>query len=330
LIKQFFNGKQVLVAGGTGTIGIPVVSRLLSCGARVHVVSMDEETFARRVLPAEAVFERMDLTDLDNCLDVTRGKDYVFNLLGIKGSVGIGQKKVASYLVPMLWFQTNLMEAAFRNKVSRFLFVGSICEYPQSSKPKQEDTVWEGIPLQNDRIPGLAKRIGEIQAEAYMLEYGWDAVRIVRPSNVYGPYDDFNPTTAQVIPALIRRVMDGENPLRIWGDGTVRRDFIYSEDLADWLLATLEKAPAGLPINLGCGTGHSIREIAEIVCSCVTSPPLVEWVPEGPTGDPVRILSIDRAVKHLNFAPQISLTEGIRKTFAWLQENLKLADMKRR
>lgn len=329
-MNQFYSGKHVLVAGGTGTIGIPVVSRLLSLGAHVRVVSMDEETYARHVMPAGAAFQRLDLTTLDNCLAVTNGMDYVFNLLGIKGSVGIGQKKVASYLVPMLWFQTNLMEAAFRSKVSRFMFVGSICEYPQASKPKQEETVWDGMPLQNDRIPGLAKRIGEIQAEAYLLEHGWDAVRIVRPSNVYGPYDDFNPATAQVIPALIRRVMDGENPLRIWGDGTVRRDFIYSEDLADWLLVALEKAPAGVPINMGCGTGHSIREIAEIVCSCAAVPPVVKWAPEGPTGDPVRILSIERAVEHLNFSPQVSLNEGIGKTFAWLQENRELADMKRR
>jgi nucleoside-diphosphate-sugar epimerase len=81
---------------------------------------------------------------------------------------------------------------------------------------------------------------------------------------------------------------------------------------------------------MGCGTGHSIREIAEIVCSCVASPPAIEWVLEGPTGDPVRILSIDRAMAHLNFAPQVSLSEGIRKTFTWLQKNHELADIKRR
>ncbi len=328
--NSFFHGKRILVAGGTGTIGIPVVSRLIAKGAHVHVVSMDDESYASRVLPDDVVFERLDLTTLDNCLAVTKNKDYVFNLLGIKGSVGIGQKKVASYLVPMLWFQTNLMESAFRNNVSRFLFVGSICEYPQAVEPKKEGTVWDGMPLQNDRIPGLAKRIGETQAEAYMLEYGWDAVRIVRPSNVYGPHDDFNPATAQVIPALIRRVMDAENPLRIWGDGTVRRDFIYSEDLADWLLVALEKAPAGLPINLGCGQGHTIREIAEIVCSCTATPPSIEWMPEGPTGDAVRILSIDRAREILDFTPRVSLTEGIPKTFSWLRNNLELADLKRR
>ena len=154
----------------------------------------------------------------------------VFNLVGIKGSVGIGETKVASYLVPMLRFQTNLMEASFLEGVDRFLFVGSVCSYPQA-EVHFEDNMWNGMPKQNDRIPGIAKRVGELMGEAYQLEYGWDAVRIVRPSNVYGPYDDFNPATAQVIPALINRMVNGENPVKVWGDGSAIRDFIYSEDV---------------------------------------------------------------------------------------------------
>lgn len=327
---DFYRGRKVLVAGGTGTIGIPVAARLVEHGADVHIVSMDSEDYARRVLPEGASFERLDLTQLDNCLAATRGYDCVFNMVGIKGSVGIGQKKVASYLVPMLWFQTNLMEASFRNQVKRFLYVGSICEYPRAEVPKREDTVWDGMPLQNDRIPGLAKRIGEVQAEAYMLEHGWDAVRIVRPSNVYGPYDDFNPSTAQVIPAIIRRVIDGENPLRVWGDGTVRRDFIYSEDLADWLLVALDKAPPCVPLNLGCGRGISIREVAETVCACANSSASIEWRPEGPTGDQVRILSIEKARDAIGFQPQVSLEEGIKKTISWFMEHRDLADLKGR
>lgn len=327
---DFYRGKKVLVAGGTGTIGIPVTARLVGHGASVHVVSMDSEDYARRVLPEGISFERIDLTNMENCLSVTRDSDYVFNLVGIKGSVGIGQKKVASYLVPMLWFQTNLMEAAFRNQVKRFLYVGSICEYPRAEIPKREDTVWDGMPMQNDRIPGLAKRIGEVQAEAYMLEHGWDAVRIVRPSNVYGPYDDFNPSTAQVIPAIIRRVIDGENPLKVWGDGTVQRDFIYSEDLADWLLVALEKAPPCVPLNLGFGRGISIREVVETVCACADSPASIEWRPDGPTGDQVRILSIERAREAIGFQPRVSLEEGVKKTVSWLREHRDLADLKGR
>ncbi len=326
--EGFYRNKQVLVAGGTGTIGTPLVHLLCELGAQVKVVSMDSPNYAQAVLPSTASFERLDLTNFENCLNATAGMEYVFNLVGIKGSVGIGQSKVASYLVPYLWFQTNLMEAAFRNKAQRFLFVGSICSYPQSALPKLEEQIWNGMPLQNDRIPGLAKRIGEIQAEAYLLEHNWEAVRIVRPSNVYGPFDDFNPATAQVIPALISRVLAGENPLTVWGDGSAQRDFIYSEELAAWLLVALEKAPACMPLNLGAGRAVTIKEIAETVVNCLDSPVPIKWLTDKPTGDAVRVLSIERARSHIHFAPQTSLKDGIKKTMTWYINNKDLATKK--
>lgn len=321
MTSTFYMGKSVLVAGGTGMIGIPTVRFLVDAGARVKVVSMDPETVAARVLPGDVAFERRDLTDLDQCKQAVRGQDYVLNLVGIKGSVGIGQTKVASYLVPMLRFQTNLMEAAFLNGSERFLFVGSICSYPRSAQPKQEETMWDGMPLQNDRIPGLAKRMGEVQAEAYLLEHGWEAARIVRPANVYGPFDDFNPATAQVIPSLIARMIAGENPMKIWGDGSAVRDFIFSEDLAKWILVALEKAPPCIPLNLGSGRPITIRELAETIASCLPSPPAIEWDPSKPTGDPVRLLSIERAAAEIGFKPEVDLTPGIRRTIDWYRNN---------
>jgi GDP-L-fucose synthase len=271
---------------------------------------------------------RKDLTEFANCLEATRGKDYVFNLVGIKGSVGIGESKVASYFVPMLWYQTNLMEAAFRNDVRRYLFVSSICAYPQSSAPKEEGEMWEGMPKQNDRFPGLAKRIGEIQAEAYRIEHGWDAVRIARPSNVYGPFDDFNPATAQVIPALISRALAGENPLKIWGDGSAKRDFIFSEDVAHWLLVILQKAPACVPVNLGSGSGCSIKKVAKTITGLVSPSPEIEWDARGASGDPVRILSMKQAQRLIGFRPITCLEEGIKKTMEWYLRNKELAHKK--
>ena len=325
-----YKNKKVLVAGGTGTIGIPVVERLIELQAEVTVVSMDSPEYARVVLGDEVSFMQSDLTNFDNCLRVTRGQDYVFNLVGIKGSVGIGETKVASYFVPMLWYQTNLMEASFRNGVSRYLFVSSICVYPQSSVPKEEESMWDGLPKQNDRVPGLAKRIGEIQGETYLKQYGWDAVRIVRPSNVYGPFDDFNAATAQVIPALIRRMLDGENPIKVWGDGSAVRDFIFSEELADWLLVAVEKAPPCVPINLGSGKGTTIKELAETIAQCVPEPPRIEWDKTKPSGDPVRILSIEKAEELLGFKLKTELKEGIEKTVAWYLGHKDLAFRKRR
>jgi GDP-L-fucose synthase len=320
----FYKNKIVLVAGGTGMIGIPTVRLLVEAGAKVKVVSMDSAAFAAKVLPAGVSFERRDLTDMKQCTQAVRGQDYVLNLVGIKGSVGIGQTKVASYLVPMLRFQTNLMEAAFLNRSERFLFVGSICSYPQSAEPKQEDSMWNGMPLQNDRIPGLAKRMGEVQAEAYALEHQWAAPRIVRPANVYGPYDDFNPATAQVIPSLIARMTSGENPMKIWGDGTAIRDFIYSEDLAAWLLVALEKAPPCLPLNLGGGQPVTIRRLAETIAATLSQPPVLAWDSTKPTGDPIRHLSVERAAGAIGFKPTVTLEQGIRRTVDWYLQHKNL------
>ena len=236
-----FKGKNILVAGGTGTIGIQVVKKLIKKQANVTIVSLDDVKFAKKVLGPDINFKKTDLTDLNNCKKVVKNQDMVFNLVGIKGSVGIGESKVASYLISMLRFQTNLMEASFLEGVEKFLFVGSVCSYPQS-KIHYEDNMWNGMPKQNDRIPGIAKRVGELMGEAYQLEHGWNAVRIVRPSNVYGPFDDFDPTTAQVIPSLISRMVNGENPVKVWGDGSAIRDFIYSEDVAYWIFRGNEES----------------------------------------------------------------------------------------
>jgi GDP-L-fucose synthase len=142
---------------------------------------------------------------------------------------------------------------------------------------------------------------------------------------VYGPYDDFNPATAQVIPALINRMVNGENPLKVWGDGSAIRDFIFSEELAEWLMVALEKAPPCVPINLGSGQGVTIKEVAETIAACVPNPPQIEWDRTKPTGDPVRLLSINRARELIEFNLKIGFKEGIKKTIDWYLRNRELA-----
>ena len=316
-MNKFYRRKKVLVAGGTGMIGACMVHTLLQHDCNITVASLESKDYAKKIFGNNVKFVRTDLTDIDNCLKVTKGQELVFNLVGIKGSVGIGQTKAASFLVPMLRFQTNLMDASFKNNVVGFLFVSSICAYPQSDKPKTEDSVWNGQPKQNDRIPGLAKRIGEVQAESYLLEYNWQAPKIVRPSNVYGPHDDFNPQTAQVIPALIARMVSGENPVKIWGDGSAVRDFIFVDDVVDGMLLALEKSPPCVPINLGSGKGVAIKKIARTIADTVPTKPKLSWGRNKPTGDPVRVLSTRRAKDILRFRTKTSIEVGIEKTVEW-------------
>ena len=184
--------------------------------------------------------------------------------------------------------------------------------------------MWNGMPKQNDRIPGIAKRVGELMGEAYQLEYGWNAVRIVRPSNVYGPHDDFNPDTAQVIPSLISRMSGGENPIKIWGDGSAIRDFIFSEDVAYWIIKAVESPTPCLPINLGNGYGITIKEIAETISKIIHPSPKIIWDNSKPSGDPCRILSMERAKEVLGYYQRTSLKDGLEKTIEWFKANKKV------
>ncbi|MGE3538413.1 MAG: NAD-dependent epimerase/dehydratase family protein [Candidatus Tectimicrobiota bacterium] len=322
---SFYQGKNVLITGGTGTIGPVLVRRLIEQGAEVTVVSLDTLDRAKAVLHPAARFRWGDLRDYQTCLDIARGMDHVFHLMAIKGNTQIGVSRVASAYVPFLLCNTNMMEAAFRCSVERYLFVGSIGQYP-ALEVRHEDDVWQGPPQANDRYMGIAKRAGEAQAEAYQLEHGWDAVRIVRLSNVYGPYDDFDARTAHVIPALIRRMSDGENPVHVAGDGTAVRDFIYSGDVVEGMLCALEKAPACFPINLGSGIGHTIKNVAETIARCMPHTPQIVWDPTRPTGDHMRVLATQRAKDVLGFEAQVSLQEGIGKTIDWYRANTALAD----
>ncbi len=326
-IADFYRGKKVVVTGGTGTIGTLVVKRLIELGAVVTVISIDSIERARQVLGDISMFVNGDLRNYETCMEVARGIDYVIHLMAVKGNTQVGLSKVASAFVPMIQCNTNMMEASFRCGVSRYLFVGSICEYP-ALDIRHEDDMWNGPPQANDRYTGIVKRAGEAQAEAYFHEYGWDAVRIVRPSNVYGPFDDFDPRTAQVIPALIARMANGENPIQIAGDGSAVRDFIYSEDVVDGMLITLAFAPPCLPINLGSGAKTTIRTIAETIADLVPVRPEIEWDVTKPTGDKVRVLAMDRAKKVLGFEAKIPLEEGIRKTLEWYLSHKSLADQR--
>jgi GDP-L-fucose synthase len=305
-----FSGKRCLVTGGTGLIGREVVRILSGLGASVRVVSLDSLALSRDV---EHVFG--DLTDLNFCLDQTNGMDFVFHLAGIKGSIEVTKSRPASFFVPLLMFNTNVLEAARRNGVKKLVYTSSIGAYA-SAEQFSETENREGPPM--DMYPGWAKRMAELQIAAYREQYGLDW-SIVRPCNVYGPGDNFDPNNAMVIPTLMMRIHQGGNPVKVWGDGSAIRDFAFSRDVAMGTIQALYYGTRGDFVNLGSGIGYTVRELVETLREFIDFES--EFDVTKPSGFPRRVMDLTRAREWIHYNPETSLRQGLEETWNWFKQN---------
>jgi len=316
----FWFKKNVLVAGGTGMTGRPLTRLLIERGANVRVASLDDQSLA---YPGVTDFVQTDLTNYDNCLAICKNIDYVFNLMCIKGSPKAMKEHPATFWDKLTLMGMFLPRAAFAKGVNGYLFTSSVGVY-QPAEIMHEDDVWQTQPSKNDWFAGHAKRAGELQVEAYRLQHNWKNTAIVRPSNVYGPYDNFDPDSALFIANKIRQFTERENPIIVWGDGSQVRDFIHAEDTARGLMLAAEKS-AG-PVNLCSGRSTTIKEVVEILARNADYKPEIIFDAAKPAGDAKRLLDTTR-LKALGFEPQISLENGIKETLRWYlehnQENAK-------
>ena len=311
-----FKNSKVLVAGGTGLVGIPLVKLLIKLGAKVRIASLDDPSRSH----PQAEFLQLDLIDYDNCLNACQGVNYVFNLLCAKGSPGMVKRFPATMMRPMVKFNINLIDAAIQTKVNGFLYTSSVGVYYPAAILNEDDTE-KNPPPPND-FAGRAKLYGEWYATAIAIEHNLK-VTIVRPSNIYGPYDNFDSVNATVIPSLIKRAVSGENPFVVWGDGSQIRDFIFSEDVARGMILTAEKAKE--PVNLGSGKGVSIKELVNIIVSNINPRPEIVFDTSKPTGDKIRLMDITRA-RSIGFKPIVTLEKGIKETINWYKENKDKTD----
>jgi len=306
----FREPRTALVTGGSGLIGRQVVRKLSERGTLVKTVSLDDI-----VVQGSSEHIVGDLTDFDFCRDVIREVDAVFHLAGIKGSLEVTKSRPASFLVPMLQFNTNVLEAARRSGVRSLVYTSSIGAYSSAEVFVEEDG-FSGEPM--DTFPGWAKRVAELQIQAYATEFGSDWA-IVRPCNVYGPGDNFDPANAMVIPSLMMKIKRGDSPVVVWGDGSAVRDFAFSEDVADGILLAAEKGTRGSFVNLGSGVGYSVRELVETLQQFIDFD--VEFDSSLPSGFPKRVMDISRARNWLGYEPSTTLREGLEKTWNWFLEH---------
>ncbi len=306
-----FEGRRVLVTGGTGLIGRQVVKLLCDAGAHVRIVSLDRVTVDER---AEHVLG--DLTRFEFCKDVTRRMDCVCHLAGIKGSAAVSTGMIATHFVPTLMMNTNVLEACRVNGVQRVVYTSSIGAYASTDVFRESDYRLDSLPMD---FAGWAKRVAELQVEAYHTQYGLESFAVVRPSNVYGPGDNFDPDNAMVIPSLMCRIRRGEDPLVVWGDGSAVRDFVYSRDVAEGVVLALCHGTKGGFVNLGSGRECTIRQLIEALNAFLDF--RYEFDASKPTGYPKRVMDISLARERLGYNPSTSLLDGLQETWAWYIEH---------
>ena len=312
-VLKNFSKKNVLVTGGTGLIGRQIVEILIGADANVKIVSLDKIRINEN---AEHIYG--DLTSFDFCKKVTSDMDFVFHIAGIKGSIEVTKSMPASFFVPLLMFNTNVLEACRLNKVEKIVYTSSIGAY-SSAEVFIENDEFDGPPM--DMFPGWSKRMAELQVKAYLIQYGLNNFSVVRPCNVYGPGDNFDPGNAMVIPSLMARVYAKENPVVVWGDGSAIRDFAYSRDVAEGVILAIHHSTKGKYVNLGSGIGVSIKQLVTTLNEFIDFN--FEFDVTKSSGFPKRVMDITNARNLIDYNPTTSLRQGLEETWKWFLENQK-------
>jgi GDP-L-fucose synthase len=314
--------KKVLITGANGLVGNHLVDKCISLGAIVTATDVVIPYNQIKKYSQNYEFIQADLREFSECKKIVKDIDVVFHLAGVKGSPKRAIESPADYFVPMLQFNTNLMEAARLEDVEWLVYTSTIGVY-NPADIFYEDDVWETFPSDKDKYAGWAKRMGELQSEAYSVSYKWNKISIVRPANIYGPHDNFG-NESTVIASLIKRLFGlNENPLICWGDGTPIRDFIYVGDVVDGIIKSYNLKITE-PINLGSGDGISIRELAETLINIYKTMydidvPII-WDTDKPNGDLKRLMSTDRSESY-GIKCNVSLEDGLKRTIEYFNNN---------
>ena len=295
--------KRVLVTGSGGFLGSHLLSHLKKVGVKNVVIPSSKE---------------YDLRENENCRKVVRDIDIVFNIAAHVGGIGLNRDKPGELFYDNLMMGTQLLHEAKNASVEKFIALGTVCSYPKFSQiPFTETAIWDGYPEETNAPYGLAKKMLLVQSQAYRQQYNFKSV-VVIPTNLYGPNDNFDPLSSHVIPALILKIdnakKNNSKSITLWGDGTPTRDFLYVEDASRGIILAADKYDDPLPINLSSEEEISIKQLAELISDLMKFDGKITWDTSKPNGQPRRCVSNKRAEEKLNFKPEISLKEGLRRT----------------
>ena len=302
---------KIFVAGHRGLVGSAIV-RVLNERGYSNILTRTRNEL--NLLNQSDVFDFFD----------SEKPEYVFDAAAKVGGIYANDTYSGDFIYENIQIQTNLIHSAWKFGVKKFLFLGSVCIYPKFAEvPVREDSLLTGYLEPTNDAYAIAKISGIKMLQAYHKQYGMKSVSLM-PSNLYGPGDNFHPDNGHVIPAMITKFQNsGGKSVMFWGDGTPKREFLYSEDLADACLFAMDHFENAELINVGSGENVSIKELSNTVASVVKYDGEIKWDTSRPNGTPNRPLDCSKMTK-LGWKPKHTLSQGLQKTYDWFIKNTDL------
>lgn len=321
-MQNFWQGKRVLVTGGTGFIGSYVAEILLKKKARVFVTTFEDDMTNIIHIKKDLNILKANLANETDAIRVTRNKDVVLNLASRVAGIQFNVGHPVEMFTENIAIAKNIVAASYKNNVERLLITSSACVYSRDSSiptPESEGFLYDPEPTNLGY--GWAKRVSELLGRFYFQQYNFK-VAIARPFNAYGPRDNFDPQFSHVIPGIIKRIFDGENPLLVWGSGKQSRSFIYAEDFARGIIAITEKHAIADPVNIGSKEEITIGDLAQMIVKLSGKKVDIKFDKSKPDGQPRRVCDVKYARTKLGFQAKILLKEGLERTIEWYKHRL--------
>lgn len=318
----FWNNRRVCVTGGAGFVGSHVAENLVALGAKVRVVDNLERGRRENLAAIEhdVQFLESDLRDLDQAREGVRSCEVVINMAARVTGIQYNRDHHGEMFTANTLISTNALEAARLEGVGRFLCVSTACIYPHDAAvPTPESEGDRGTPEPTNEGYGWAKRMAEKQAQYYAAEYGME-IGIARPFNAYGPRDYYDDKTSHVVPALVKKVLSGNNPVHVWGSGNQTRAFVHARDFAEGIVLVTEHYAKPDPVNIGHDEEVSIRNLVERICAISGLNPKIDYDDSLPEGYPRRSADTTKLRKVTGgFVPRVSLDEGLQEMIGWFR-----------
>lgn len=302
---------KIYVAGHRGLVGSAIVRKLEEKGYTNIVYRTSKQLDLRDKKQVETFF-------------VQEKPQYVFLAAAKVGGIVANNVYPADFIRDNLLIQTNVIDIAYRTGVKKLLFLGSTCIYPKfAPQPMNEDALLTGILEPTNEPYAIAKIAGIKMCEAYNRQYRTNYISVM-PTNLYGPNDNFDLETSHVLPALIRKFHEAKiekaPTVEVWGTGNPRREFLYSDDLADAVVYLMNNYEGNQFINIGVGKDISIKELAEKVKRVVGFEGDIMFNSSKPDGTPRKLVDVTR-LHELGWQASISLDEGLKRAYEWFLNN---------